>query len=86
MCIAKGMICNIHKNDYVMCQPLGEMDFGVSLEEICGNCKSHSIGNKCIYFLVKWPINKLVDNKYEMLGVNEMFRELPRKIVIWDVI
>jgi len=39
MCIAKGMLVNVRKDDIVEGETLGEMDFGVFLEEIDGNCE-----------------------------------------------
>ena len=39
MCIAKGMLVNVHEHDIVEGETLGEMDFGVFLEEIDGNCE-----------------------------------------------
>lgn len=39
MCIAKGMLVNVHEDDIVEGETLGEMDFGVFLEEIDGNCE-----------------------------------------------
>jgi hypothetical protein len=86
MCIAKGMIVNVHEDDMVEGETLGEMDFGVCVEEIHGNCERCRIGDKSIHCLVRWPINKLVDNKGEMLRVKEKFKEPPKEMVIWDVI
>jgi len=39
MCIAKGMLVNVHEDDKNEGETLGEMDFGVFLEEIDGNCE-----------------------------------------------
>lgn len=39
------------------------MEFGVYLEEIDRNCEGCRIGDKSKHCLVRWPINKLVDNK-----------------------
>jgi hypothetical protein len=86
MCIAKGMIVNVYEDDMVEGETLGEMDFGVCVEEIHGNCERCRIGDKSIHCLVRWPINKLVDNKGEMLRVKEKFKEPPKEMVIWDVI
>jgi len=56
------------------------------LEEIDGNCEICRIGDKSIHCLVRWPINKLVDNKGVILRVKEKFKEPPKEMVIWDVI
>ena len=86
MCIAKGMIVNVYEDDMVEGETLGEMDFDVCVEEIHGNCERCRIGDKSIHCLVRWLINKLVDNKGEMLRVKEKFKEPPKEMVIWDVI
>ena len=86
MCIAKGMLVNVHEDDIVEGETLGEMDFGVFLEEIDGNCEICKIGVKSIHCLVRWPINKLVDNKGVILRVKEKFKEPTKEMVIWDVI
>jgi hypothetical protein len=86
MCIAKGMLVNVREDDIVEGETLGEMDFGVFLEEIDGNCEICRIGDKSIHCLVRWPINKLVDNKGVILRVKEKFKEPPKEMVIWDVI
>jgi hypothetical protein len=39
MCISKGMIVNVHEDDMVEGETLGEMEFGVFVEEIHGNCE-----------------------------------------------
>ena len=86
MCIAKGMLFNVHEDDIVGGETLCEMDFGVFLEEIDENCEICRIGDKSIDCLVRWPINKLVDNKGVILRVKEKFKEPPKEMVIWDVI
>ena len=86
MCIAKGMLVNVREDDIVEGETLGEMDFGVFLEEIDGNCEICRIGDNSIHLLVRWPINKLVDNKGVILRVKENFKEPPKELVIWDVI
>jgi hypothetical protein len=47
--------------------------------EIFERCR---IGDKYIHCFVRWPINKLVDNKYEMLRVKEKFTDPPKEMVI----
>jgi len=42
--------------------------------------------DKSIYYLVRLPINKLVDNKGVILRVKEKLKEPPKEMVIWDVI
>ena len=86
MCIAKGMIVHVHEDDIVEGETLGEMEFGVFLEEIYRNCERCRIGDKSKHCLVRWPINKLVDNKGEMLNVNKKFKEPLKEMVVWDVI
>lgn len=86
MCITKGMIVHVHEDDIVEGETLGEMEFGVFLEEIDINCKRCRIGDKSMHCLVRWPINKLVDNKGEMLNVNKKFKEPLKEMVVWDVI
>ena len=83
---AKGMLVNVREDDIVEGETLGEMDFGVFLEEIDGTCEICRIGDKSIHCLVRWPINKLVDNKGVILRVKEKFKEPPKEMVIWDVI
>ena len=78
MCIVKGMIVNVHEDDMVEGETLGEMDSSVCMEEIHGNCERCRIGDKSIHCFVRWPINKFVDNRGEMLRVNEMFKEPPK--------
>jgi len=75
-----------NEDDMVMGETLGEMEFGVSVEEISGYCERCRIGDKCIHGLVRWPINKMVDNKGEMLRVKKNYRESPVEMLIWDVI
>lgn len=86
MCISKGTLVNVREDDIVEGETLGEMDFGVFLEEIDGNCEICRIGDKSTHCLVRWPINKLVDNKDVILMVKEKFKEPPKEMVIWDVI
>jgi len=86
MCIVKGMLVNIYEDDIVEGKTLDEIEFGVFLEEIDGNCEICRIGDKYIHCLVTWPINKLVDNKGVILSVKEKFKEPPKEMVIWDVI
>ena len=86
MCIAKGMLVNVREDDIVEVEALGEMEFGVFLEYIDGNCGICWIWDKSIHCLVRWPINKLVDNKGVILRVKEKFKEPPKEMVIWDVI
>jgi hypothetical protein len=85
MCIAKGMTVNVHEDDMVEGETLGEMEFDIYLEEIDRNCERCDIGDKSMHCLVRWPINKLVDNKGEMLNVNKKFKE-PLKEMVGDVI
>jgi len=86
MCIAKGILVNVREDDIVEGETLGEMEFGVFLEEVDGNCGICRIGDNSIHCLVIWPINKLVDKKGMILRVKEKFKEPPKKMVIWDVI
>lgn len=86
MCIAKGMIVHVHEDDIIEGETLGEMEFSVFLEEIDRNCERCRIGDKSKHCLVRWPINKLVDNKGEMLNVNKKFKEPLKEMVVWDVI
>lgn len=86
MCIAKGMLFNVHEDDIVGGETLREMDFGVFLEEIDENCEICRIGDKSIHCLVRWPINKFLDNKGVTLKVKEKFKEPPKEMVICDVI
>ena len=39
MCIAKGILVNVCEEHIVEGETLGEMEFGVFLEEIDGNCE-----------------------------------------------
>ena len=50
------------------------------------NCERCRIGDKSIHCLVRWPINKLVDNEGDILRVNENFKEAPKEMVVWDLI
>jgi len=86
MCIAKGMIVNVHEDDMVVGETLGEDNFGVFVEEIHGYCERCKIGDKSIHGLVRWPIHKLVDNIGEMLRVKKKYKEPPMEMLIWDVI
>lgn len=86
MCVSKGMLVNVHEDDIVEGEALGEMEFGLFLEEIYGNCEIFRIWDNSIHCLVRWAINKLVDNKGVILRVKEKFKEPPREMVIWDVI
>ena len=86
MRIAKGIIVNVHEDDMVEGEMLGEKEFGVFVEDIDRNCERCRIGDKSIHFLVRWPINKLVDNEGEILRVNENFKEAPKEMVVWDLI
>ena len=36
--------------------------------------------------MVRWPINKLMDNKGVILRVKKKFKEPTKEMVIWDVI
>ena len=51
------------------------------MEEIDRNCERW-IADDSIHCLVRWPINKLVDNKGEMLKVKKMFKEPLKKMVV----
>ena len=44
MCIVKGMIVNVHEDDMVEGETLGEMDFSVCMEEVHGHCERCRIG------------------------------------------
>ena len=86
MCIAKGMLVNVCEDDIVEGERLGEMELGVFLEEIDGNCETCRIWDKSIHYLVRWSINKLADNNDVILRVKENFKEPPKELVIWEVI
>ena len=86
MCISKGIIVYIHEDDMVESETLGELEFGVFVEDIDGNCETCRIGDKSIHCLVRWPINKLVDDEGEILRVKENFKEPPKEMVAWDII
>ena len=79
MCIAKGILVNVCKDDIVEGETLGEMNYGVFLEVIDGNCEICKIQYIYKHCLVIWPINKLVDNKGVILRVKEKFRSHRRK-------
>ena len=86
MCIVKGMLVNVCKDDIIEGETLGEMEFGIFLEEIDGNFEICWIGDKSIHCLVRWLINNLVENKGVILRVKEKFKEPPKEMVIWHVI
>ena len=81
MCIAKGMIVNVHEDDMVVGETLGEDNFGVFVEEIHGYCERCKIGDKSIHGLVRWPIHKLVDNIGEMVRVKKKYKEPPMEML-----
>ena len=55
MFITKGILVNVRKDDIVEGETLGEMEFGVFLEEVDGSCGICRIGDKSIPCLVIWP-------------------------------
>ncbi len=50
------MIVNVHEDDMVMGETLGEESFGVFVEEIHGYCERCRIGDKTIHSFVRWPV------------------------------
>ena len=80
MHIAKGIIVNVREDDMVESEMLGENEFGVFVEDIDRDCERCRIGDNSIHCLVRWPINKLVDNEGEILRVNENFKEAPKSL------
>ena len=86
MCIAKGIIVNVREDDMVEGEMLGEKEFNVFVEDIDRNCERCRIEDMSIHCLVRWPINKLVDNQGEILRVNENFKEAPKEMAVWDLI
>ena len=56
------------------------------MEAIEINCERCRIGDKFIHCLVRWLINKLVDNEGDILRVNENFKEAPKEMAVWDLI
>jgi hypothetical protein len=62
------------------------MEFSVCAKETHGYFESYRIWNKYIHCLVRWPINKLVDNTGDMLRLKENIKDPPKEMVIWDVI
>ena len=44
------------------------------------------IKDNSINFLVRWPINKLVDDEGHILMVEEKLKEPPKELVVWDMI
>ena len=57
---------------------LGEMDFGIFVEDIDGKWETCRISDKSIHCLDVWPVNKLVDDEYDILRVKENFKEPPK--------
>ena len=80
------IIVNVREDDMVEGEMLGEKEFVFFVEGIERNCEICRIVDKSIHCLVRWPINKLVDNESEILRVNENFKEEPKKMVVWDLI
>ena len=80
------IIVNVCEDDMVEGEMLGEKEFDVFVEDIDRNCERCRIGDKSIHCLVRWPINKLVDNEGDILRVNENFKEAPKEMVVWDLI
>ena len=86
MCNAKGIIVNVREDDMVEGEMLGEKEFIFFVDDIGRNCERCRIGDKFIHCLVRWLINKLVDNEGDILRVNENFKEAPKEMAVWDLI
>ena len=86
MCIAKGMVINVHEYDMVEGETLSEMELGLCLEDVYRKCERCRLGDKSIHCLVKFPINKLVDRKGEILKVKKKFKDPLKEMVLWDII
>ena len=58
MCIAEGIIVNVHEDDMVEGEMLGGKEFSVFVEDIERSCEICRIQDKSIHCLVIWLINE----------------------------
>ena len=65
------MIFNMYKDDHVVGEILGEIEFGIYMEEIKGNCERWKIRDNSIHYFFMWLVSNLVGNNGEILRVKK---------------